>query len=209
MASKPFVAAIDLERRLREESYLPCPQFICGIPLKQITPRILAVLFRIETPFFGDGAVEETHILQFLWACHAENPMREEPKRWFGKTARQRFDASLGAFDFAKAEDEIWQFLEHTFLDAPDGGPTSRPYVCSIASMEYSMACKPFYWSREYTLDQPLRIIYQLRKCRARDNGALLKNRISDPVMDDALNEANSPEEMSRRAAEFRARFGN
>ncbi len=131
--------------------------------------------------------------------------MRVEKKRLFRPSKRDQFLEYIAqGFDFDTAEILIDQFLDDTFLDAPDGKP-SRPYVCSIAWMEYSMASKPFGWSREYTLDQPLRVIYQLLRCRAIDSGMKVINRISDTVLQKAINETNTPEAMAKRAAEMAA----
>lgn len=207
MDENPYVKAISRERKLREEAYLSAPHFICGIPLKQITPRLLAVLFRIETPFLTGAEVRDGDVLRFLWACHVDNPLREERSRLFQPSKRQRFLASINAgFDFDLAVAEIDCFMEDTFMDSPDG-KSSRPYACSIAWLEYSMCSKPFCWTREYTLDSPMRIIYQLLRCRALDNGAILKNRLSDPVLDSALEELNTPEARLKRMEEFRAKF--
>lgn len=200
----PLFKAIGRERRLREEAYLGTPQFICGIPLKQITPRLLAVLFRINTPFLQGGDATEEDIALFLWATHLRNPMREETPRWLGKTERQKFAKLFRkGFDYDEAERAIDEFMVDTFLDAPDGKP-SRPYVCSIAWLEYGMAAKPFNWQREYTLDQPLRIIYQLLRCRAMDNGAVLKNPLSDPIIQGALEELNTPDAIRERSEQWR-----
>lgn len=208
MAGNPYLEALDLERSFREEAYLGAPHFICGIPIKQITPRLLAVLFRVKTPFFGSNEVTDEDILMFLWACHVGNPMREEKpqvvKRFLRRdlvlpTAKQRFLKSLVDVDLDEAEDGIWDFLKATFMDAPDG-PQTRPYVCSVAAMQYAMASKPFGWTTDYTLDQPLRVIYQLMRCRAREHGLILTNSLSDGLIGEALDEMNTPEAMAQRA---------
>lgn len=214
MEPNPYLAALDLERRFREEPYLGAPHYICGFPLKEITPRLIAVLFHIQTPFFGNGEVTDEDILRFLWACHVDNPMRkEEPKvirRFLRKpiivtTSKQRFMEAAEEIDFDEAEESIWEFLKATFMDAPDG-PQTRPYVCSVAAMQYAMGGKPFNWPTSYTLDQPLRIIYQLMRCRQREHGMILTNSLSDAVLNDALEEMNTPEAMANRARE-RAEF--
>lgn len=200
----PFLAALDCERRLREEAYLDLPHNICGIPCRQITPRLLAVLFRIRTPYLTGEEVTPEATLQFLWAVDRNNPMRAEKRKPFQRSKRHQFlDFIARGFDFDLAELEIDQFLNETFLDAPDGKP-SRPYVCSIAWLEYSMSAKPFLWDRERTLETPIRVIYQLLRCRAIDNGISLTNRISDRLVQEALEEINSPEAMEKRAAEFK-----
>ncbi len=201
-----YTAALQVERRQREEVYLGLPHNICGIPCRQITPRLLAILFRLQTPFLTGGGVEPEDTLQFLWTLDRNNPMRVE-RNLLRRSKRQQFDdfIKLG-FDFDLAEREIDRFLEMTFLDAPEGKP-SRPYVCPIAWLEYSMNGKPFMWDRERTLDTPVRIIYQLLRCRALDNGVSITNKLSDTVLQSALEEINTPEAMLKRAEAFRRKF--
>lgn len=201
----PFLAALDRERSLREEAYLGTPHNICGIPCRQITPRLLALLFRLKTPFLTGAEVTEEQTLQFLWCVDRNNPFRKERSKLFRPSKRQRFDDFIArGFDFDLAEQEIDQWLEDTFMDAPEGKP-SRPYVCSIAWMEYSMAQKPFGWDYDTkTADVPVRRIYQLLRCRALENQLTITNRISDGLVQDALEEINSPEAMTKRSAEFK-----
>ena len=174
--------AIAVERKRREEPYLSSVIRICGIPIKQVTPRLLSVLTNIETPYLGIGEVTSEHTLHFLWAMAVENPMRREKATWFRKTAQQKFIIRNQSIDFDKAEAEIWEFLEATFMDAPRG-KAAVPYASSIAWMEYSMSSKPFCWDYDTkTADIPIRRIYQLIRCRALDAKAVLDNQISDKV---------------------------
>ncbi len=197
----PFFQALDRERRLREEAYLGVPHDICGVPCREITPRLLAILFRLRTPYLTGGEVLPEDTLLFLWAVHRDNPMRAEKSTLLRRSKRDQFLKSARKIDFTSAEIEIDQWLEDTFMDAPEGKP-SRPYVCSIAWLEYSMSTKPFLWDRDRTLETPLRVIYQLLRCRAIDNGHEVTNRISGAVLQRAINDVNTPEEMAKRALE-------
>ena len=107
------------ERRLREEIYLDGCHWLCGIPLRQITPFLLARLFYVRTPFIGGGEVDMAAIGQFLWALHRDYCA---PKwSWRGRNAqRNAFLRSLRKADrWAELEDGIDAFLDATFLDAP------------------------------------------------------------------------------------------
>lgn len=182
--------AFDEERRIREEVYLGAPHYVCGIPLKQITPRIFARLLFIRTPFIGGGAVTPSAIGHFLWACHRDFtlPTAGFLGRWRNRR-RDAFLRSLKRMDFDELEDGIDGFLDATFLDMPRGGNADQtPYVCGVAWMEYRMALDPFRWDSERTLDTPLRRIYQLIRCHDAAHGAVLFNPISDKVKDDFLN---------------------
>ncbi len=184
--------AYDEERRLRELVYLDAPHYICGIPLKQITPRIFARLLFIRTPFLNGGAITPAAIGHFLWACHRDFALPSG--RWFRHRKRNRFLRSLRRMDFAELEEGIDEFLDETFFDAPQGGTRDdTPYVCGIAWMEYRMTCEPFRWPSERTLETPLRRLYQLTRCDDARQGTPLFNRISDGVKDRWLTEQNKP----------------
>ncbi len=174
------------ERRLREEVYLGLPHFLCGIPLRQITPRIFALLLFIRTPFIGSGEVTPASIGQFLWACHRDY----DPSK---PRERDKFLRSLIGMNWAGLEYGIDEFLNATFLDAPQGGKDdSTPYVCGIAWMEYRMLIDPFRMTPEAFLDTPLRIIYQRIRCHDAVNGVPLFNRYSDKVKADFVAELNA-----------------
>jgi len=193
--------ALAEERRIREEAFLDRPHTICGFKINQITPRLLAVLNLVRTPFIFGGAITEARIAQFLWILSAEYTPDAEKRNSFIESLLK----SLGG-DFDAAIEEIESFLDDTFLDAPYGGagPKEAPYVCSIAWTVYSMAKAPFGWDEARTMDTPLRKSWQLIRCRALDNGATLVNRKSDGVTNEwggKLNEMLNGNEEQRAEA--------
>lgn len=178
-----YKEALAFEQEAREEAYLDAPAFICGVPVRQITPRLLAVLFYIRTPFLWGGMATPGHVGQFLWAIHLEY-VTEGPAH----PKRDAFLHSIEGMDFGKAEVAIDAFLEKTFLDAPYGGKEATPYVCSVAWIEWRMAQKPFGWAWEdRTANTPLRRIYQLIRCEDMRSGKLMVNRKSEGLRGDWL----------------------
>lgn len=169
--------ALASERKAREEAYLDAPHFICGVRLRQITPRILARLSFAETPFIYDGRIGTEHVAQFLWACHWDYSLDIHK--------REEFVKSLRHYDYPTAVAEIDEFIDDTFLDAPTG-KSGIPYYCNFAWFEYIMH-KAMGWDSEYTLNQPLRRIYQLIRCMDHERGGIMTNRLSDKVRGDWL----------------------
>lgn len=165
------------ERKAREEAYLDAPHFICGVRLRQITPRILARLFFVETPFLSGGHLGTEHIAQFLWICHWDYSLDIHDRDAFIKTLKGQ--------DYSELAAEIDQFIDDTFLDTPQGS-AGIPYFCNFAWFEYIMH-KAMGWDSEYTLNQPLRRIYQLIRCMELESGAILSNKRSDKVRGDWL----------------------
>lgn len=172
-----YEEALASERRAREEAYLDAPHFICGVKLRQITPRILARLFAVETPFLGAGEQTDAHAAQFLWACHWDYTQDIHERSKFLKYIR--------GIDYDRAVLAVREFIKLTFIDAPTGSD-GVPYVCSLAWFEYAMH-KVMGWPSDYTLDQPMRRIYQLIRCQQISNGDVMVNRISDKVRGDWL----------------------
>lgn len=143
----------------------------------------------MRTPFLMGGEVTKASIGSFLWACHLSFSL---PKSvWWKRNPNAKRDAflrSIISMDFEELEDEIDEFLDETFFDAPQGGKKDEtPYVCGIASLEYRMACEPFRWSKDQTLDTPLRRIYGLLRCDSAKHGGILFNPKSDALKDEYL----------------------
>lgn len=152
----------------------------------------------MRTPFIGGGEVTPAGIGAFLWACHRYYELPK--KNWLGRIVnkkRDKFLLALADLDFGEIEYKIDEFLDETFFDAPQGGGKGEtPYVCGIAWMEYRMACDPFRWSSDRTLDTPLRRIYQLLRCDDIRHGAVLFNRYSDGVKDEFMRDLAALDEL-------------
>lgn len=190
MADIPFPklqydAALAQERALREAIFLDVPYDISGIKIQNITPFLLARLLAMGTPYLDGGEYRDTDTVRFLWALSPEFCADEAKRDAFIDLAIKTID------DIAKTEAEIEIFLKETFMDGPQGGPASVPYVSGIAWMIYAMARKPFKWKREKTLHTPLREIYQLMRCRKLDKGGIIFNE-SDKIKATWLDEVNA-----------------
>jgi hypothetical protein len=178
-----YLAALAEERRLREEIYLDLPRDICGIEVKQITPHLRAVLFNIGSPFITEGSITTAHILQFLWACSTDYST--------SRFARWRFMRRASRINLIKAANQIEEFLDDTFLDAPYGGKKSVPYVSSLAWIEVAMR-RIMGWGIETTMHTPLRRIYQLIRCERLEKGdCAIINARSDYERDRSMHAAN------------------
>lgn len=194
--------ALAEERRIREEAFLDLPHSICGLKIHQLTPRLLTRLNLVRTPFIFGGDITDARVAQFLWILSLDYAPDKAVRDVFIESLLK----SLGG-NLESAIDEIEEYLDDTFLDAPHGGggASTAPYVCSIAWIVYSMAKEPFRWDEARTMDTPLRKSWQLIRCRALDNGATLVNRKSDSVTNEwggKLNAMlNSDDEEDRKEA--------
>ena len=203
-----YKASLGEERQLREEIFLGVNTRICGIEIQEITPFLLARLFRMETPFLSGRTASRGEIVRFLWALcpwFVGEP-RKYPRSnfWRKLTFRKPLSpfATRDAFvedvtksldgRWGEAEESIDLFIRNTFMDAPKSGGESVPYVTGIAWMLFVMAGEPFRWSEEKTLHTPLRKSYQLSRCIRISNGGILYNDISDKVKARWLDEVNA-----------------
>lgn len=176
--------ALERERKIREEAFLSDRVSICGIEIYQVTPELLARLLRMSTPFLnGDVKLySDSETIRFLWALSPHFSKEQWKRDEFWKLAFSKIGD-----EFGKAEDEIEEFVDDTFLDAPHSGRESVPYTCSIAWMVYKMASEPFRWDRDRTMRTPIREIYQYIRCDYLSKGVILRNAISDPVKEEWL----------------------
>jgi len=174
--------ALAKERRLREDAYLGHPEDVCGVKLNQITPRLLAILFRMETPFLSGGKITPEETIRFLWALSVDfTPDKKTRDKWIAAFIRR---IAIGEIDWQFVYDSICEFLDATFLDAPQG-KDSTPYVCSLAWYEVSMY-DLMGWDSERTMEMPLRRIYQLMRCQQiKEGDRTIVNKLSDKANDD------------------------
>lgn len=180
--------ALAHERALREEVFAFDFDLVCGVRVLHITPQLLARLFRVNTPFLGEGECNINHVVQLLWIV---SPLYSE-----NIEARDAFieGALPKLLEIGQEEciEDINRFLDDTFLDAPEnGGTDSVPYVCSVAWMLYKMRCEPYRIPKSEAEKMPIREIYQYIKCFKLEKGDAVYNSISDRARDEFLHSLN------------------
>lgn len=193
-----YLEAVEKERRSRTLVFLGLPENICGEKIHNLTPHLLVVLFSIGSPFVcgGGGDITAAHIAQFIWALHVDYIPRSNPG---SEELRKKICDSIASRDLRKSYDEIAEYLEETFLDAPDGDAKSRPIASQPAWLIYRFRREPFRMTKEEVMHTPLRELYQLLRCEDKYNGEDPKNKLSDKVRGDWLAEMNTPEKIAER----------
>jgi len=170
--------ALAREREIRESAFVSDKARIFNIEVWQITPFLLARLFRMKTPFFGHGEHSLHETLRFLWSVSTKFSQSIEDRETFIQEA----SLCIAAEGLENVIAEIDQFIDDAFLDAPVGGVDSVPYICSVAWMIYRMKCEPHRLTEEQAGNTPIARIYQYIKCAQFEKGDILYNAISDPV---------------------------
>jgi hypothetical protein len=166
--------AIEREQSARNLIYLGQPEFVCGFKIKNITPRLLARLNAVDTPFLR-GSIDATyaHVGQFIWILSVNFTLNKFI-RYFRRRAIKR---KIHLSDLRLCIHEIDALIRLTFIDCVAGkGSNTAPIASGIAWLEYRMSCAPFNWHSERTLDTPLRRLYQLIRCWRAENGETVVN---------------------------------
>lgn len=179
-----YEAEVDREQLARNLVYLDQCETVCGEPIRNITPRSLALLNAMRTPFLAGGRITPAVVSQFIWALHLDYSARSWWKRYW---LRKR----LGKLSLEFCSQEIQAFIDLTFMDAPTGGKEEKPIASNIAWIIYRLRHDPWRMLEQETSNTPLRKIYQELRCFERENDKTPANR-SDILKTDWLNKLNA-----------------
>lgn len=198
-----YESEVEQEQLKRNLVYLDQFEIVCGEPIRNITPRLQAILNSIRSPLLCGGAITRPVIAQFIWALHSDYSQRAWWKR---RQLRKR----LERIPLEDCMRDIGAFIELTFMDAPTGGREEKPIASSIAWMVYRFRHKPWCMSEHETSNTPLRKLYQELRCWERENQSVPANR-SDILKTDWLNRLNAwiaedPVNNQRQLDEWNAR---
>ena len=184
--------AISEERETRQDAWLGEEPDICGKPVDPLTPRKAAML-SLAGNFYLAGCAEPTayDMGLFMWVVSPEF----RPKKI---RRRDRFFNRMRKLDTDELHEGIESYIERAFFDGPNQGAAdhSAPKIDWIASYVHTLA-ETYGWSVDQCLDTPLRQSLQLRRCIhiSDDPKSALRmpNRLSDPLVEDFLINANAP----------------
>lgn len=158
-------AAIEREEAEgRELPFFDLPILLCGIEVKQFTPRLFVTLCTAESPFLCGGEPEPEDIAQFLWAVSAKFSVAPR--------ARAKFTRSLGALDYISAVTEIRAYIADSLKDRPGGDGSSTGRSSPIASFAASLVHRfafAYGWSRQEIIDTPFAELFQYLRLIERD----------------------------------------
>lgn len=158
-----YDAEVEQEQLARNLVYLDQCETVCGEPIRNITPRLLAILSAMRTPFLHSGDITPSVVAQFIWALHRDY----SATAWW---KRSQLRKRLAKLPLEQCAIEIFAFLELTFMDRPQGGKEEKPIASSIAWLIYRFRHKPWELKEHETSDTPLRKLYQELRCWEREN---------------------------------------
>jgi hypothetical protein len=178
---------LEEEKRDRASIFCGKNELVAGVSVLPMTPLILETLVAFENPLLVGGEITRGSVLHFLWIVSDGFSTAEAAREAFLKEWAIRIDKDSAAF-------EINFYIERTFMDSASG-KLSKPYFSMAAFLIHQMAKNPFRWSMEKTMQTPLRIIFQLLKASAQEDGEIVFNKRSDKALGDAAAELNRARE--------------
>lgn len=164
-------AALEREDCIRRLPYLNLPETICGIEVAPLTLRHVILLESIRSPFVVGGAVTPYDVGAFFLVITGS------PKGF----RRWRLLRRVGGLNGADAIAGIQEYLDEAFMDGPPESKDEDLRYYSNAAASVDIFGSQYGWSRETTLNSPLKALFQeLRAMTVRANPtAVLQNRMS------------------------------
>src|SRR5436190_4788815 len=138
------------EGELRVLPFLDVTLDICGVPVKQFTPRHWAYLDAAGVPFFAAEAMSAVQVAQFLWIVSPSFRVGDA-------AAREAFLESIVQVPFGDATAAIAEYVDFALLDRPETGGqvSSAPITSYLAAIVDRIAEGGYTWSRDQILDTP------------------------------------------------------
>lgn len=141
----------------RAEDFIEVSRTVCGLELRQLTPRDLLLLDYAKSPFVAGGDIAPAHVAQFLWQ------MLERQPGWWGE---RRFFRHCRALGYDTSIAEIKAYVDRHFADAPAaGGSDGRPLGTSfVAPLIVRISAGIPSLTPAAIMDTPLPQLFQFRK---------------------------------------------
>lgn len=151
-----FREAVKAENDARDAAFLNFPTNICGIEIRQMTPRDWLILDGLECPVLSRQRMpdreEISDFIRFM-------SVKRKPWRHFWKMLRMDYGEALSA---------LANYFAATIQDTPGGpkaaGITPGP-IASWLAHRVDFLASEYGYSVEYILNMPLRIQNQLMNC--------------------------------------------
>lgn len=166
-----YTEARDAEQANRDLAFLGMPIPLCGVIVRQFNLNHLILLGNCGNAFIThDKAPQPEDVAQFLWIVSKD--YGTDPK------ARTKFVKGLRKLKYLKSVEEIREYLNGAFQDAPQGGSAGKQYTADCAWIVEIMAHE-YGWDDESIMQKPIARLFQyLRLIHKRnDPKALLFNR--------------------------------
>ena len=155
----------------RARAFVDCPDYALGIELGSLTPRIWTMLHASGNRLICGGEPLEGDIRNYIWftsPLFTASGRFAKLRKWisllrFNVMLRRKRGVDWYVACLALASCELSRIISDTLADAPIGGRSTSPGPCMEAQF-IGLFAKEYGWSAEYTRNQPLRKLFQLRR---------------------------------------------
>lgn len=173
---KKYDDAIRLEEMIRGSAFITNTEYIEGIHVYSLTPRLMEVLRLHENAMVTKGKeLTQTSILSFLWIVKVKEP-NELQEDFAAHVIKKK--------DLHKVVESINDYLDMSFMDIPPSdGEQGIPYWSATASLVDRFATE-YGWTMNEIINMPYKIIWQLMRIivRRQETKLPLGNKESDKV---------------------------
>jgi len=202
--NRALAQAKRIEDTLRERAFLPVPESINGVTVKELTLRHLNILFQIRSPFLVGGQPQIEDVGTFLWVVSPQYSTQPEiillpfwrrfwlkVRRRLPPTVREVFMAELVLHPrwhlFSRA---IGRYLDRAFMDRPPSVEGSgKKIAASYAAGALHKILSAYGGDDELWLDKPIRRLFQYGKWIDAENDPKMPqfNPLQDRIIAKAL----------------------
>lgn len=152
-----YAKAIAKEQTVRDLAFLDAPLPLCGIRVRQFTPRHWILLQRCGCPFLVGGPVTRDDVFMFLWFVSPEYCLdlakRDEFLRVLCEVGKDCHPIK-----------EIEAYLDDAFQDMPGGAGARegmvKSYMASVTVLVDAIAAE-YGWDDDAILEKPLARLFQ------------------------------------------------
>jgi hypothetical protein len=171
-----YPEAVKRENDIRDAAFLDLTTDICGIKIRQMTPRDLLILDGTDNPLVCHGIPSSPQLAHFLWLLSGSYCNNAPIRRFI-------FARKVRPLPFMQTVKACWKYVEETFQDSPGGsGPQATPFAGWCAHLIDRTAFN-YGWTRGEILNTPLQILFQCQKViRARKDAEYTPRNPSDKI---------------------------
>lgn len=176
--------AVKRENDVRDASFLDLTTNICGVEIRQMTPRDLIILDGIGNPLVSGRIPTVEQLAQFLWLLSPKFKLNSKWAQW-------RFGASIRNLNYIEAVQACHKYLNETFQDSPaSSGRHTMPYASWCAHLIVDLGSPA---DAQKILNTPLRQLFQFRNViRRRNDPDCPMHNPSDKVKGDYIRLMNA-----------------
>lgn len=179
--------AVEREQSAREQTFLGLTEFVCGVEVNPLTPRLFLILEEGESPFVCGGIPDHADVAQFFWIVSIDFVSGR------GDLAKEFAKTRCPNIDFTSACVAIYAYIEAALQDSPGGSGGGRTEFASwVASLVHKIASR-YHWSENDILNLPLKRAFQYTKLmRASDDPNAIMFNPSDRIVSKYLADLNA-----------------